>query len=97
MKKQTSHLVFTVEGIIKLIDFDLAGKVGEEYPDIYNPLLDKRHPDARPGKPRQSFHDIYALIKIILRKVVLTDQQKAYLKRRLDDESVPVCNVFPHM
>lgn len=87
------NLVFTVGGVIKLIDFDLAGKVGEKYPDIYNDLPDQRHPDARANKPRQPFHDIYALIKIML-LFSLTHQQKAYLRRCLNDESVCVHDII---
>ena len=73
----------TVEGISKLIDFDLAGSVGEEYPATHNPLPQERHPDAQPESKRQIYHDIYALIKIIIRQVNLTDKQKSYLKRCL--------------
>lgn len=88
------NLVYTAGGVIKLIDFDFAGKVNELYPDTYNALPEERHSKARPGKPRKLVHDICAVIKIILHKVPLTDQQKAYLRRCRDDESIPVRDVF---
>ena len=49
---RTWNIVFTTDGIVKLIDFDLAGKVGENYPENYNHLSEERHPDAQGDKRR---------------------------------------------
>ena len=47
-----------------LIDFDLAGSVGSQYPAGYS-YLDERHNDARPLARREKIHDRYSLWYII--------------------------------
>lgn len=50
-----SNLLFPGDGSeAMLIDFDLMGRVGEDYPDGYNDLR-VRHPDAKCGKKERLF------------------------------------------
>ena len=50
--------VSTTDGIVKFIDFDLAGKVGEtypkNYPKNYNHLSGEHHPDAQAEEGKAS-------------------------------------------
>ena len=76
------NLLFPLDDEAKLIDFDLADKVGTLYPDGYNNVL-YRHPDAMQGKPRHVNHDRYSLICIIKDLPFydgLTSQQKHMLQ-----------------
>jgi len=59
------NVVFTIDQNVELIDFDLAGKVGDSYPENFNHFGEEHHPDAKPKKARQAFHDHYALILIM--------------------------------
>ena len=86
------NLVFTTNGI-KLIDFDLAGKVGDPYPSSFRHFSDERHPDASPGKPRKTIHDIHALALIIIRYGVLMVGQRSHLEKCLKDDNASVCQV----
>ena len=63
------NIVICSDGQSKVIDFDLAEKVGVPYPDGYNSTLRERHPDATAGSPRQICHDRYSLMYIIRTKL----------------------------
>jgi len=60
-----SNIVFTdPPADSRLIDFELAGLVGESYPDGYNKLV-VRHPSAKATFPRKVEHDLHALALIM--------------------------------
>lgn len=49
-----------------LLDFDLAGTVGENYPSTYNHEgIKECHPNAKSGNPRCRSHDQYSMIYVI--------------------------------
>ena len=48
-----ANMVFLQDGSGKLIDFDLADKVGTGYPVNYNYEFDERHPTAKSSQPRK--------------------------------------------
>ena len=58
------NLLFPKDDEAKLIDFDLADKVGTLYPAGYNNVR-YRHPDATERKPRHVDHDRYSVICIV--------------------------------
>ena len=91
---RAQNIVFTTDGIVKFIDFDLVGKVGENYPENYNHLSEERHPDIQPKKARYPFHDHYALITIMLAKVHLRDDQRKHLEKCHKDEKFSVEGIF---
>ena len=59
----------------KLIDFDLADKVGTVYPSGYNNLVPDRHTDAQPGCRRKIIHDRFSLMAMSFESMPDTKQR----------------------
>jgi len=64
---RSNNLVFHADGRQAwIIDFDLAGNVGEKYPTTYNSRgIPEHHRTAMAGYPRKKEHDLYASSVII--------------------------------
>ena len=58
-------MVFTENGDHKLIDFDLAAKVGQLYPSGYNADFKECHPEAKRCEPQAKVHDRHSLIYLV--------------------------------
>lgn len=63
------NILICLDGQSKLIDFDLAEKVGVPYPSGYNRCFKERHPDAAEGLCRQICDDRFSLMYIISSQV----------------------------
>eukprot|EP00657_Telonema_sp_P-1_P010365 TRINITY_DN4778_c0_g1_i1.p1 TRINITY_DN4778_c0_g1~~TRINITY_DN4778_c0_g1_i1.p1 ORF type:complete len:273 (-),score=11.39 TRINITY_DN4778_c0_g1_i1:54-872(-) len=85
------NVVFSMDGkITRLIDFDLAGKVGSVYPDNFAPLP-CRHKDAKSGEGRQISHDRQALSFLLeewFEKSDVMDNVKAQLLGAVSLDSI---------
>lgn len=68
-----------------IIDFDLIGEVGTDYPAGYNHYTGERHSDARCHQPRKQEHDRYSLHFVLMRtrwyKLKATQEEKDVLEK----------------
>ena len=66
--------MFADNGDTKLIDFDLAAKVGKHYPPGYNDEFYERHLEAKSGNRQEIVHDRYSLIYMVKTNVITSQR-----------------------
>jgi len=72
-------MVFSKNGVAKLIDFDLTDKIDVEYPLGYNYHLPECHPNAVETWKRAIVHDRHSAIRTIIQKANPTKEEKSKL------------------
>ena len=89
------NIVFPENASAKLIDFDLAGKVDERYPNGYNKSLECRHPEAQQDYPRKKCHDRFSIIIIIKQQQFAKEDERLQQKlKELLISDIPLTDLY---